>query len=61
MFAASVGAMRGLYRYKIGEKWWVCAEEGDGQKVSIVRERYEMKELQPPFEELPLDEPKPDA
>ena len=49
--------MRGLYRYQIGDGWWVCAEEADGQRVSIIRIRYERKNLRPLFEDLPIGEP----
>lgn len=48
--------MRGLYRYNTGgDRWWACVED-DGQRVNIVRRRYEEMNLQPPFEQLPIEE-----
>lgn len=35
--------------------WWVCVEDGDGTRVNIVQERYDLRGLSPPFHELPLE------
>lgn len=49
-------AMRGLYRYETAQdRWWVCVEEDGGGRVNMMRDRYEQKELEPPFLELPLE------
>jgi hypothetical protein len=48
--------MRGLYKYRTAaERWWACAEAVDGVRVNIVRGRYELMRIDPPFEQLPLE------
>lgn len=47
--------MRGLYRYETARgRWWVCAEGEAGERVNIIRERYEQMGLAPDFWSLPI-------
>jgi hypothetical protein len=48
--------MRGLYRYEtVPGRWWACAEDGEGGRVNIVRERYERMGIEPEFWSLPVE------
>jgi hypothetical protein len=48
--------MRGLYRYETAVgRWWACAEDEDGARVNIIRERYEQMRLEPEFWLLPIE------
>lgn len=48
--------MRGLYRFETAPgRWWACAEEENGQRVNIIRERYEQMKLTPEFWSLPVE------
>jgi hypothetical protein len=47
--------MRGIYRYEAAlGHWWACVDD-DGQRVNLVRERYELLQIQPPFDLLPIE------
>ena len=49
--------MRGLFRYQTAsDRWWACVEDDNGERVNIVRNRYEQMKLEPPFEALPIEE-----
>jgi hypothetical protein len=49
--------MRGLFRYQTAtDRWWACVEDDNGERVNIVRSRYEQKKIDPPFETLPIEE-----
>ena len=49
--------MRGLFRYQTAsDRWWACVEDDNGERVNIVRSRYEQMKLAPPFEVLPIEE-----
>jgi hypothetical protein len=58
--AAMLGAMdklRGLHRYETAPgRWWACAEGDNGQRVNMMRDRYEQKAIQPPFWQLPVED-----
>jgi hypothetical protein len=48
--------MRGLFRYQTAtDRWWACVESDNGERVNIVRSRYEQMKLAPPFEALPIE------
>jgi hypothetical protein len=49
--------MRGLFRYQTtSDRWWACVEDdNNGERVNIVRGRYEQMKLQPPFDDLPIE------
>ncbi len=49
--------MRGLFRYQTAtDRWWACVEDDNGERVNIVRSRYEQMNLTPPFEDLPIED-----
>ena len=49
--------MRGLFRYQTAsDRWWACVEDDAGERVNIVRRRYEQMNIRPPFEALPIEE-----
>ncbi len=49
--------LRGLYRYETAPGlWWACAEGDNGQRVNMMRDRYEQRAIQPPFWQLPVDD-----
>lgn len=49
--------MRGLFRYQTAsDRWWACVEDDNGERVNIVRSRYEQMNLTPPFEALPIED-----
>ncbi len=49
--------MRGLFRYQTAsDRWWVCVEDANGERVNIVRSRYEQMKLKPSFDALPVEE-----
>ena len=51
-----LGKMRGLFRYQTAsDRWWATVEDDKGERVNIVRSRYEQMKLKPPFEELPIE------
>lgn len=48
--------MRGVLRYETAPgRWWACAEEKNGARVNIIRERYEQMLLEPDFWTLPVE------
>ena len=48
--------MRGLFRYQTAsDRWWACVEDDQGERVNIVRSRYEQMKIQPAFEQLPIE------
>lgn len=48
--------MRGLFRYQTAtDRWWACVEGDDGERVNIVRSRYERMNIEPPFDKLPVE------
>ena len=48
--------MRGLFRYQTAsDRWWACVEGDNGERVNIVRNRYEQMKLEPPFKDLPIE------
>jgi hypothetical protein len=47
--------MRGLYRYETSPgRWWACAETENGQRVNVIRQRYEDSGFLPTFWDLPV-------
>jgi hypothetical protein len=49
--------MRGLFRYQTArDRWWASVEGEKGERVNIVRSRYEQMKIQPPFDELPIED-----
>ncbi len=49
--------MRGLFRYQTAsDRWWACVEDDKGERVNIVRSRYERMSIEPPFETLPVED-----
>jgi hypothetical protein len=49
--------MRGLFRYQTGtDRWWACVEDDAGERVNIVRGRYEQMKIEPAFDMLPIED-----
>jgi hypothetical protein len=49
--------MRGLFRYQTAsDRWWACVRDDKGERVNIVRSRYEQMKLEPPFDDLPVED-----
>ena len=49
--------MRGLFRYQTAsDRWWACVQDDAGERVNIVRSRYEQMKIEPPFDTLPLED-----
>jgi hypothetical protein len=48
--------LRGIYRYETAPgRWWACAEGDNGQRVNMMRDRYEQKAIEPPWQ-LPVED-----
>lgn len=48
--------MHGLFRYETAQgRWWACAQDEQGGRVHIIRERYEHMQLEPEFLALPIE------
>ncbi len=48
--------MRGLFRYQTAPgRWWACAQDENGARVNIIRERYEAMKIEPEFLALPIE------
>lgn len=49
--------MHGLFRYETAQgRWWACAQDEQGGRVHIIRERYEQMALDPDSWRLPVED-----